>query len=199
MTSHAPKVLKNTDFTGLTPKVAWGIGEIQIGAWSFLCLFVPKDYVECRRAQLIQVWPIYGVKMMSHAPKVLKNTDFTGFSCITPKVAWSIGEIQIGAWCFLCLFVPKGYVECRKAQLIQVWPIYGVKMTSHAPKVLKKTDFTGFKYKAHPNFGLRPGKKNTARPRMASPAARIWGVMVRFRRSVLDTRVMFSRSSVTKP
>ena len=84
-----------------------------------------------------------------HIPQGVKKTDLTGFSYITQKVAWSIVKIKKGAWLFLCLFVHKGYVECRKAQLIQVWPIYGVKMTSHAPKVLKNTDFTGFSYFSH--------------------------------------------------
>ena len=133
---HIPPGVKKTDFTGfsyITRKVAWLIVKIQIGAWLFLCFFASKGYVECRKAQLIQAWPIYGVKLKSHAPKVLKKTDFTGFSYITRKVARSIVKIQTGAWLFLCLFAPKGYVECRKAQLIHIWPIHGVKMTSKAP------------------------------------------------------------------
>ena len=55
--------------------------------------------------------------MTLNAPEVSKQTDFTGFSYITPKVAWMTSEIQIGAWMILCFFAPEGYIECRKTDI----------------------------------------------------------------------------------
>ena len=71
--------------------------------------------------------------MTSHAPKVLKNTDFTGFSYfshIDSKKVVYIREIPPGLGCLLYFFVAKGYIQCRKAQWDQLGPIYSVTVTS---------------------------------------------------------------------
>ena len=48
----------------------------------------------------------------------------------TPKKVWIIyyfiREIAIGPWCLLYFLVDKGYIQCRKAQYNQLWPIFGV-------------------------------------------------------------------------